>query len=72
MGETECLDSAEILDIPLQDELIENAVGDPCSICEGPSGYNPIQDDFDITFWICDRCDAVIELGRSGAEAASF
>ena len=58
VDETDCLDSAEILDILGEGELIENAVGDPCSICGGPCGYIPIQDDFDVTFWICDRCDA--------------
>ena len=61
MGETERFDSAEILDILEEDEMIENALGEPCSICEGPSGFIPIQDDFDVTFWICDRCDASME-----------
>ena len=41
VDETECLDRAGILDVLEECELIENAVGDPCSICEGPSGYIP-------------------------------
>lgn len=42
-------------------EFVVNDAGDPCSICGGKSGHNPIQDDFDVTYWICDRCDASIE-----------
>ena len=55
MGET------KILDILEEGEMTENALGDPCSICQGPSGYSPIRDEFEVTFWICDRCDAPME-----------
>ena len=42
-------------------EFAVNDVGDPCSICQGTGGHIPIQDDFGVTYWICDSCDVSIE-----------
>ena len=42
-------------------ESVVNDVGDPCSICRGAGGHIPIQDDFDVTYWICDACNFSIE-----------
>ena len=55
-------------------QLYENELGDLCALCEGLSGYIAIQNDFGVTYWVCDRCarGEIRCVLDKGGEAAQF